>query len=72
MQNAFAESFIARFRDECLNEHLFHGLRDARRIVEAWRIDYNQGGPHTSLGGLTPKEFATRSGKGQADNRANF
>jgi len=37
MQNAFAESFIGRLTDECLNEHLFRGLRDARTIIEDWR-----------------------------------
>src|SRR3546814_1880767 len=39
-QNAFLESFIGKFRDECLNEHLFHHLEEARCLVEAWRIDY--------------------------------
>jgi len=61
MQNAFAESFIGRLRDECLNEHLFRGLNDARQIIEAWRQDYNHERPHTSLAGLTPIEFAKRS-----------
>lgn len=61
MQNAFAESFIGRLRDECLNEHLFRTVRQAREIIEAWRIDYNHARPHTSLAGLTPAEFAKRS-----------
>ncbi|MEL6226970.1 MAG: IS3 family transposase, partial [Pseudomonadota bacterium] len=60
MQNAFAESFIGRLRDECLNEHLFRGLRHAREIIAAWQDDYNHHRPHTSLKGLTPVEFATR------------
>ena len=72
MQNAFVESFNGRLRDECLNEHLFHGLREARRLIDAWRSDYNSARPHTSLGGLTPKEFATRSGTNQIMNRANL
>lgn len=54
MQNAFVESFNGRLRDECLNEYLFDGLNDARRIIEAWRQDYNTRRPHTSLGGLAP------------------
>ena len=41
VQNAFVESFNGRFRDECLNEHVFRGLPMARRIVGAWRVDYN-------------------------------
>ena len=60
VQNAFVESLNGRFRDECLNEHSFRGLHMARRIIEAWRVDYNTRRPHTSLGGLTPDEFATR------------
>jgi putative transposase len=72
MQNAFVESFNGRLRDECLNEHLFRGLSDARRILEAWRADYNHARPHTSLGGLTPKEFATRSKRDQNENITNL
>ncbi len=61
VQNAFVESLNGRLRDECLNEHVFQGLPAARRIIEAWRPDYNAHRPHTSLRGLTPNEFATRS-----------
>jgi putative transposase len=68
VQNAFVESFNGRFRDECLNEHVFRGLPIARRIIEAWRIDYNAHRPHTSLGGVTPNEFAARS---QRDHNQN-
>ncbi len=61
MQNAFVESFNGRLRDECLNEHVFDTLTDARRIVEAWRIDYNTVRPHGRLGRLPPAVFgATR------------
>lgn len=56
MQNGFAESFVGRLRDECLNEHWFTGLADARRTVEAWRRDYNAVRPHSSLGYRTPTE----------------
>jgi putative transposase len=69
VQNAFVESLNGRFRDECLNEHSFRGLHMARRIIEAWRDDYNTRRPHTSLGGLTPDEFATRSRSDQNQNR---
>ena len=69
MQNGFVESFNGRLRDECLNEHLFQGLGEARRIIEAWRVDYNTRRPHTSLGGLTPDEFATRSQQDRTQNR---
>jgi putative transposase len=50
VQNAFIESFNGRLRDECLNLNWFRNLADARQIVEAWRLDYNQARPHGSLG----------------------
>ncbi len=69
MQNGFVESFNGRLRDECLNEHLFTNLGEARRIIEDWRIDYNTNRPHTSLNGLTPTEFAARPDQGHNRNR---
>ncbi|MFC7662000.1 integrase core domain-containing protein [Methylorubrum suomiense] len=39
-----------------------------RTIIEAWRVDYNTCRPHTSLGGLTPNAFATRSRQDQNQN----
>jgi len=39
---------------------MFRSLPEARKIIETWRIDYNTQRPHTSLSGLTPREFATR------------
>ena len=71
MQNGFVESFNGRLRDECLNEHLFSSLPAARQMIEEWRIDYNTERPHTSLNGLTPQEFVTRS-QDQNWNRANL
>jgi putative transposase len=67
-QNGFVESFNGRFRDECLNEHLFSSLAAARRIIEAWRVDYNTERPHTSLDGLTPAAFATRPNQGHTES----
>jgi len=58
--NCFIESFNGRFRDECLNQHWFLNLEDAKRTIEAWRIDYNRYRPHTSLGHLSPEEFLTQ------------
>ncbi len=56
--NAFVESFNGRLRDECLNTHWFLSLDDAQSKVEAWRQDYNESRTHTSLGWLTPMEYA--------------
>ncbi len=57
VQNAFIESFNGKMRDECLNEHWFLSLGEARETIETWRRDYNEVRPHTSLGNRTPQEF---------------
>lgn len=59
-QNAYIESFNGRFRDECLNEHWFTSLAEARVLVASWRRDYNEHRPHSSLDYQTPAEFAAR------------
>ena len=64
VQNAFIESFNSKLRDECLNEHFFFGLAEARHRIEAWRQDYNQLRPHSSLGALAPAEYANQQGGG--------
>ena len=61
IQNAHCESFHGRLRDECLNEHWFLSVHDARQLVEAWRQDYNHTRPHSALGYQTPVEFAQRA-----------
>jgi len=58
VQNAYAESFNGRLRDECLNANWFTSLSDARRKIETWRQDYNEQRPHSSLNYLPPAEFA--------------
>lgn len=58
LENAFVESFNGRFRDECLNEHWFMNLHDARAKIEKWRNEYNHERPHSSLGNMTPAEYA--------------
>lgn len=60
VQNAFAESFNGRFRDECLNEHWFMTLEEAKMRIENWRVDYNEVRPHSSLGNLTPSAYANQ------------
>ena len=56
--NPFVESFNGKFRDECLNENWFTSVPDARRIIAAYRREYNEERPHSSLGYRTPREFA--------------
>ena len=60
MQNGYLESFNGKFRDECLNQHWFTDLDDARATIAAWRDDYNSVRPHSALGNLTPLDFAER------------
>ena len=58
-QNGSVESFNGKLRDECLNENWFLGLKEAKKIVEKWREDYNSLRPHSSLQGRTPLEEAS-------------
>ncbi|WP_442952149.1 IS3 family transposase [Paucibacter sp. KCTC 42545] len=60
MQNGYIESFNGKFRDECLNEHWFQTLPQARSEIAIWRQDYNEVRPHSSLGRIPPAEFAQR------------
>ncbi len=63
VENAYAESFIGRLRDECLNENWFSTVREARDIIETWRRDYNEVRPHSSLDNLSPREFIENTEK---------
>ena len=57
-ENTCIESFNRRFRNECLNEHRFASMRHAKRLIEEWRIQYSTELAHSSLGYLTPAQFA--------------
>lgn len=57
-QNAHVESFHGRLREECLAVSWFQNLFDARRKIAAWKTEYNEERPHSSLGYKTPSEFA--------------
>jgi putative transposase len=59
VENAYAESFNGRLRDECLNTNWFMNLKQARNIIEDWRRDYNEVRPHSSLKNMTPMEYAS-------------
>ena len=75
-QNAFAESFIGRLRDECLNETIFTSPAQARAVLAAWRLDCNTARPHFGLGFHTPAAFAGRAshdpGAGHAPHPVAF
>ena len=57
IENAYAESFNGRVRDELLNQHCFTSVRHAQDLLEDWQADYNTVRPHTALGGLAPETF---------------
>ena len=59
-QNAYIESFNGKFRDECLNEHWFLSLKQARVEIARWRTDYNEVRPHSSCGRMPPAKFAAQ------------
>lgn len=58
VQNGYIESFNGKFRDECLNEHWFTSLAQAREVISEWRRDYNEVRPHSSCGRIPPAQFA--------------
>jgi len=55
--NAFVEAFNSRFRLECLNQHWFLDIEDARAKIEAWRQDYNTVRPHGAIGNQVPMDL---------------
>ena len=63
-QNARVESFHGRLREECLHVSWFQNFFDARAKIAAWRKEYNEERPHSSLGYKTPKEFAEAQATG--------
>ncbi|WP_375371942.1 IS3 family transposase [Bordetella holmesii] len=71
VENAYIESFNGKFRDECLNEHWFLSLRQAKSLIENWRVEYNTDRPHSALGYLTPAQFVQAHQK-EGLNRPGF
>ena len=67
MQNGYIESFNGKFRDECLNDHWFSTLAQARATIAAWRQDYNQVRPHSSCKRMPPAQFAALHRQHAAD-----
>ncbi len=72
MENGHIESFNGRLRDECLNVMQFMSLDDARAKIEAWRVDYNQRRPHSSLGHLTRSGFVRNRQESRARKSAEL
>jgi len=60
-QNAFIESLNGKFRNECLNQHWFRSIEEARQEIDQWRYHYNNERPHSSLKYMAPVVFAIQS-----------
>jgi putative transposase len=70
--NSHIESFNGRLRDECLNVHQFLSIEHAQMTIEAWRRDYNEVRPHSSLGNLTPAEFILKRQEGRTEKASSL
>jgi putative transposase len=70
--NAYIESFNGRFRQECLDQHWFASIEEARAVIEEWRKDYNQQRPHSALGNQAPGAFRKKWQMTRGPNEADF
>lgn len=61
--NAYVESFNASVRLECLGQHWFMDLDDARQKIEDWRREYNEVRPHSAIGDRTPMALLSSLGQ---------
>jgi len=68
-ENPYIESFIGKFRKECVDRYLFYTLEETRSIIETWREDYNQYRPHSSLDYLSPTAFAAQHSQPALSNQ---
>jgi putative transposase len=69
---AYIESFNGRMRQECLDQHWFETLEEARGKIEQWRVEYNQARPHSALGNKTPEAFKRNWQQARGLNEAEF
>ena len=63
-ENGVGESFNSRFRDEFLEREEFEDDSDAREKGRWFKREYNAVRPHSSLGYMTPKQFAVECDAG--------
>jgi len=65
-ENGYAESFHSRFRDEFLATEEFENVKVARSLTTAWKREYNEERPHSSLNYQTPSAYAAGLTSAQA------
>jgi putative transposase len=58
-ENGYVESFNGKLRDELLNGEIFYTLKEAKVLIERWRVHYNTQRPHSALGYRPPAPEAT-------------
>ena len=75
-ENGYCESFNGKLQDECLKGEIFYSLKEARIVLEQWRVHYNTRRPHSSLGYRPPAPEAIlptkQEGHGDMENAARF
>ena len=68
-ENPYSESFHSRLRDELLNREVFDTLKEAKVLIEDYRLEYNHRRPHSSLAYSTPAAYAARCAAGGTGRR---
>ncbi len=53
-ENGYIESFNGKLRDELLKGEIFYTLKEAKVLIERWRVEYNTVRPHSALGYRPP------------------
>ena len=71
-ENGYCESFNGKLRDECLNAEIFYSLKEAKIVIEHWRVHYNTLRPHSALGYRPPAPLAIAPPPPQLDAVANM
>jgi len=71
-ENPFIESFNGTFRADCLDRWIFEDGREAQEIIESYRLEYNLRRPHSSLGYLTPAQFAEQRAAAQQPSAPTY
>ena len=70
--NAYIEAFNGRFREECLDQHWFVSIEEARTTIETWRQEYNVERPHSALGNVAPAVFAATTDRARPSSAATL
>ena len=56
-ENGLVERLIRSFKEECVWQHRFQTLDEARSVIAKWVDWYNSERPHQALNYATPKKY---------------